>query len=505
MSDAKRPHNKPYVVALDQGTTSSRAIIFDDAARIQGIAQRDFAQIYPHAGWVEHDPMEIWATQRATLTEVLAKTGIDPEQIAAIGITNQRETTVVWNKITGKPVYNAIVWQCRRTAEFCEQLKARGLADHVQKNTGLVLDAYFSGTKINWILDNVDGAREQANNGELLFGTIDTWLVWKLTEGRVHVTDYTNASRTMLFNINRLQWDQRLLDELDIPAAMLPEVKSSCEIYGQARLGANGEIPIAGMAGDQQAALFGQLCFNKGMAKNTYGTGCFLLMNTGKQKVSSRHGLLTTLAVGAKGEVNYALEGSVFMAGAIIQWLRDELGLIREAQDSGYFAEQVDNTNGVYLVPAFVGLGAPYWDPYARGTLVGLTRGANRNHIIRAALEAIAYQSRDVLDAMQEDAGLVLSALKVDGGAVANDFLMQFQADIINTQVERPRQTETTAMGAAFLAGLAVGLWQNTEQLAATLALDRTFEPRMDKDTRARLYHDWQKAVGRSRDWEEHE
>ncbi|GHA12043.1 glycerol kinase GlpK [Oceanisphaera arctica] len=498
------PHTKRYVVALDQGTTSSRAIIFDEVAQIQGLAQRDFAQIYPHAGWVEHDPMEIWATQRATLTEVLAKTGIDSEQIAAIGITNQRETTVVWNKTTGKPVYNAIVWQCRRTAEICEQLKARGLADYVQENTGLVLDAYFSGTKIKWILDNVERAREQANNGELLFGTIDTWLVWKLTEGRVHVTDYTNASRTMLFNINSLQWDQRLLDELDIPAAMLPEVKSSSEIYGQARLGAKGEIPIAGIAGDQQAALFGQLCFNKGMAKNTYGTGCFLLMNTGQQKVSSRHGLLTTLAVGARGEVNYALEGSVFMAGAIIQWLRDELGLIREADDTGYFAEKVADNNGVYLVPAFVGLGAPYWDPYARGTLVGLTRGANRNHIIRAALEAIAYQSRDVLDAMQEDAGLVLAALKVDGGAVANDFLMQFQADMINTRVVRPRQTETTAMGAAFLAGLAVGLWQNTEQLAATLAVDKTFKPKMNKDTRARLYHGWQKAVTRSRDWEEH-
>ncbi|MFP2769482.1 glycerol kinase GlpK [Oceanisphaera sp. KMM 10153] len=505
MPHAKQAHAKRYVVALDQGTTSSRAIIFDEAARIQGLAQRDFAQIYPHAGWVEHDPMEIWATQRATLTEVLAKTGIAPEQIAAIGITNQRETTVVWNKTTGKPVYNAIVWQCRRTAELCEQLKAQGLTDYVQENTGLVLDAYFSGTKLKWILDNVEGAREQANNGELLFGTIDTWLVWKLTEGRVHVTDYTNASRTMLFNINNLQWDRHLLEVLDIPAAMLPEVKSSSEIYGQARLGAKGEIPIAGIAGDQQAALFGQLCFNKGMAKNTYGTGCFLLMNTGQQKVSSRHGLLTTLAIGARGEVNYALEGSVFMAGAIIQWLRDELGLLREAQDSGYFADKVADNNGVYLVPAFVGLGAPYWDPYARGTLVGLTRGSNRNHIIRAALEAIAYQSRDVLDAMQEDAGLVLSALKVDGGAVANDFLMQFQADMISTRVVRPRQTETTAMGAAFLAGLAVGLWQNTGQLAATLAEDKTFKPRMNQDTRALLYHGWQKAVTRARDWEEHD
>lgn len=496
-------HPKRYVVALDQGTTSSRAIIFDEDARIQGIAQREFAQIYPQAGWVEHDPMEIWSSQRSTLTEVLAKTGINPQQIAAIGITNQRETTVVWEKSTGKPVYNAIVWQCRRTAALCEQLKARGLTDYIRDNTGLVPDAYFSGTKLKWILDKVEGAREKADNGELLFGTIDCWLLWKLTEGRVHVTDYTNASRTMLFNINRLEWDQQLLDEMDIPAAMLPEVRPSSQVYGSTNLNGN-QIPIAGMAGDQQAALFGQLCFSKGMVKNTYGTGCFLLMNTGKQKVNSHHGLLTTLAVGAGGEVNYALEGSVFMGGATIQWLRDELGLIREADDTGYFAEKVDNTNGVYLVPAFVGLGAPYWDPYARGSLVGLTRGSNRNHIIRAALEAIAYQSRDVLDAMQEDAGLTLCSLKVDGGAVANDFLMQFQADIINTRVERPQQTETTAMGAAFLAGLAVGLWQNTEQLAATITLDQTFRPQMHQDTRARLYRGWQKAVTRSRDWEEH-
>lgn len=497
------PHPKRYVVALDQGTTSSRAIIFDEDARIQGIAQRESAQIYPEAGWVEHDPMEIWSSQRSTLTEVLAKTGINPQQIAAIGITNQRETTVVWEKSTGKPIYNAIVWQCRRTAALCEQLKARGLTDYIRDNTGLVLDAYFSGTKLKWILDNVEGAREKADNGELLFGTVDSWLLWKLTEGRVHVTDYTNASRTMLFNINRLEWDQRLLDEMDIPAAMLPEVRPSSQVYGSTNLNGN-PIPIAGMAGDQQAALFGQLCFSKGMAKNTYGTGCFLLMNTGKQKVSSHHGLLTTLAVGADGEVNYALEGSVFMGGATIQWLRDELGLIREADDTDYFAAKVDNTNGVYLVPAFVGLGAPYWDPYARGSLVGLTRGTNRNHIIRAALEAIAFQSRDLLDAMQEDAGIALSALKVDGGAVANDFLMQFQADITDARVIRPRQTETTAMGAAFLAGLAVGLWQGTDELADKVAPDREFIPRMNQDTRNSLYRGWKKAVARSLDWAEH-
>ena len=497
------PHPTRYVVALDQGTTSSRAIIFDEDARIQGIAQREFAQIYPQAGWVEHDPMEIWSSQRSTLTEVLAKTGINPQQIAAIGITNQRETTVVWEKSTGKPIYNAIVWQCRRTAALCEQLKARGLTDYIRDNTGLVLDAYFSGTKLKWILDNVEGAREKADNGELLFGTVDSWLLWKLTEGRVHVTDYTNASRTMLFNINRLEWDRRLLDEMDIPAAMLPEVRPSSQVYGSTNLNGN-PIPIAGMAGDQQAALFGQLCFSKGMAKNTYGTGCFLLMNTGKQKVSSHHGLLTTLAVGAGGEVNYALEGSVFMGGATIQWLRDELGLIREADDTGYFAAKVDNTNGVYLVPAFVGLGAPYWDPYARGSLVGLTRGTNRNHIIRAALEAIAFQSRDLLDAMQEDAGIALSALKVDGGAVANDFLMQFQADITDARVIRPRQTETTAMGAAFLAGLAVGLWQGTDELADKVAPDREFIPRMNQDTRDSLYRGWKKAVARSLDWAEH-
>ncbi|WP_417615235.1 glycerol kinase GlpK [Oceanisphaera sp.] len=498
MSSAKR-----YVIALDQGTTSSRAIIFNDQAQIEGSAQREFAQIYPQSGWVEHDAMEIWASQRATLTEVLAQTGISPEQVSAIGITNQRETTVIWNKHTGRPIHNAIVWQCRRTADLCEQLKADGLSDYVQDNTGLVIDAYFSATKIKWLLDNVEGAREQAEQGELLFGTIDTWLVWKLTEGQVHITDYTNAARTMLFNIKTLQWDTTLLAALDIPAALLPEVRPSCEVYGHARLGGSlgGKIPIAGLAGDQQAALFGQLCVHKGMAKNTYGTGCFLLLNTGEKPVRSRHGLLTTLAIGAKGEVNYALEGSVFMGGAIIQWLRDELGLIRSADDTEYFASKVADTNGVYLVPAFVGLGAPYWDPYARGTLMGLSRGANRNHIIRAALEAIAYQSRDVLDAMQQDAGLTLTELKVDGGAVANPVLMQFQADISHTDVIRPQILETTALGAAFLAGLAVGVWQDTEQLAQTLRQDTRFAPTMSESQRDTLYQGWQKAVARSRHW----
>lgn len=494
-----------YVIALDQGTTSSRAIIFNDQAQIQGSAQREFGQIYPQTGWVEHDAMEIWASQRATLTEVLAKTGIRPEQIAAIGITNQRETTVVWNKLTGRPIHNAIVWQCRRTAQICEQLTAQGLSEYVKEHTGLVIDAYFSGTKIKWLLDNVDGAREQAERGELLFGTIDTWLIWKLTEGRVHATDYTNASRTMLFNINTLQWDETLLTALDIPSAMLPEVKSSLDIYGYAQLGGSqgGKVAIAGVAGDQQAALFGQLCVKPGMAKNTYGTGCFLLMNTGQEKVTSQFGLLTTLAIGAKGEVNYALEGSVFMGGAIIQWLRDELGLIRSAEDTAYFAAKVADTNGVYLVPAFTGLGAPYWDPYARGTLVGLSRGANRNHIIRAALEAIAYQSHDVLVAMQQDAAVPLEELKVDGGACANEVLMQLQADISDIEVTRPKVLETTALGAAFLAGLAVGVWQDTTQLALLLSSDKRFVPLMKEQLRQRRYQGWQKAVSRAQHWVE--
>ncbi|NCB85906.1 MAG: glycerol kinase [Gammaproteobacteria bacterium] len=490
-----------YVVALDQGTTSSRAIIFDHDARIVAVSQREFTQHYPQPGWVEHDPMEIWATQSSTLTEALAKSGIHNDEIAAIGITNQRETTVVWEKATGKPVYNAIVWQCRRTAAICEELKARGLDNYVRENTGLLLDAYFSGTKVKWILDNVEGAREKAERGELLFGTIDTWLIWKMTNGEVHVTDPTNASRTMLYNIRDLQWDGHILQELGIPALMLPQVRPSSEVYGYTTRGGGAQIPISGIAGDQQAALFGQLCFEKGMAKNTYGTGCFLLMNTGETPVKSESGLLTTIAVGPTGNVNYALEGSVFMGGATVQWLRDELRLIDDATDTGYFAGKVKDSNGVYLVPAFVGLGAPYWDPYARGAIVGLTRGANRNHIIRAALESIAYQSRDVLDAMQKDSGIRLASLKVDGGAVANDFLMQFQSDIMGTTVVRPKLIETTALGAAFLAGLAVGFWESTAELSDKFSIDREFEPALPAEQREQLYSGWQKAVTRSQHW----
>ncbi|WP_028771841.1 glycerol kinase GlpK [Shewanella waksmanii] len=488
--------SKRYVIALDQGTTSSRAIVFDHDANIVAVSQREFSQIYPKAGWVEHDPMEIWSSQSSTMIEVLARAGIRSDEVAAIGITNQRETTVVWDKHTGKPIHNAIVWQCRRSQPICESLKQQGWAEYVNDNTGLVLDPYFSATKIRWILDNVEGAKEKAQAGDLLFGTIDTWLVWKLTEGQVHVTDPTNASRTMLYNIHQQQWDDKLLGMLDIPASMLPKVAPSCAIYGRTRIaGEGGEIPIAGIAGDQQASLFGQLCIDEGMAKNTYGTGCFLLMNTGEQAVKSAHGLLTTVAIGPDGGINYALEGAVFMGGATIQWLRDELGLIRDAQDTEYFAEKVADTNGVYLVPAFVGLGAPYWDPNARGALVGLTRGANRNHIIRAALEAIAYQSRDLLDAMSKDSGVELKQIKVDGGAVANDFLMQFQADITDVEVLRPTVTETTAVGAAFLAGLAVGFWQSTAELKRKAGIDKSFKPNLDANSREALYAGWQRAV----------
>ncbi len=427
--------NNKYIVALDQGTTSSRAVVLDHDANIVSVSQREFTQIYPESGWVEHDPLEIYATQSSTLVEALGKKGIRSDQVAAIGITNQRETTIVWNKETGEPVYNAIVWQCRRTADICAQLKTiEGFEDYVRENTGLLLDPYFSGTKVKWILDNVDGARKLAQEGKLLFGTVDTWLVWKMTQGRVHVTDYTNASRTLLFNINSLQWDERILKELDIPLSMMPEVKASSEVYGETNIGGKGgtRIPIAGIAGDQQAALFGQMCVEPGQAKNTYGTGCFLLMNTGKEKVTSKNGLVTTLACGPKGEVSYALEGSVFIGGAAIQWLRDEMKLITDAKDSEYFATKIDSCNGVYVVPAFTGLGAPYWDAYARGTIVGMSRGTGINHIIRATLESIAYQSRDVIDAMQADSGIKLATLRVDGGAVANNFLMQFQSDILN-------------------------------------------------------------------------
>ncbi|WMO22259.1 glycerol kinase GlpK [Vibrio parahaemolyticus] len=494
-----------YIVALDQGTTSSRAVILDHDANIVSVAQREFTQIYPQAGWVEHDPMEIWATQSSTLVEALAKSGIRSDQLAAIGITNQRETTIVWNKETGKPVYNAIVWQCRRTADICEDLKSRGLEEYVRDNTGLVLDPYFSGTKVKWILDNVEGAREDAEAGKLLFGTVDTWLVWKMTQGRVHVTDYTNASRTMLFNINDLCWDQKLLDEMGIPASMMPEVKRSSEIYGKTNIGGKGgtRIPIAGIAGDQQAALYGQMCVEAGQAKNTYGTGCFLLMNTGQEKVTSKNGLLTTLACGPKGEPAYALEGAVFMGGASIQWLRDELKILNGAEDSEYFATKVDTSNGVYVVPAFTGLGAPYWDAYARGTIVGLTRGVNSNHIIRATLEGIAYQTRDVLDAMQADSGIKLANLRVDGGAVANNFLMQFQSDVLNTEVHRPQVTEVTALGAAYLAGLAVGYWNSIDELQDKAVLDRTFEPHDDEEKRNRRYKGWKRAVKCAQTWSE--
>ena len=495
---------KKYVIALDQGTTSSRAIIFDKSGNIVGSSQREFTQIYPKAGWVEHDPMEIWATQSSMLTEVLAKTGIKPEEVASIGITNQRETAVVWEKSTGKPVYNAIVWQCRRTASICDDIKEQGHEEYIRKNTGLVVDAYFSGTKVKWILDNVEGAREKAENGELLFGTIDSWLIWKLTNGKTHVTDYTNASRTMLFNIKELKWDEKLLEILDVPKCMLPEVKNSSEIYGETNLGGKGgfRIPIAGIAGDQQAALFGQACFKPGEAKNTYGTGCFLLMNTGTEMVESKNGLLTTIAIGIDGKVEYALEGSVFVGGASVQWLRDEMGLIKDAADTEYFANKVKDSNGVYVVPAFVGLGSPYWDMYARGCIVGLTRGANRNHIIRATLEAIAYQSKDLIEAMEEDSGIKLSSLKVDGGAVANNFLMQFQSDILDAEVLRPEVTETTALGAAYLAGLAVGFWNDKDEITERWNLDRLYEPELEEEKRATMYKGWKKAVTRSQNWD---
>ncbi|ADO83512.1 glycerol kinase GlpK [Ilyobacter polytropus] len=502
--------DKKYVIALDQGTTSSRAIVFDKDGNEVGVSQKEFTQIYPKAGWVEHDPMEIWASQSSVVTEVIAKTGITNDEIAALGITNQRETTIVWDKNTGKPVYNAIVWQCRRTANICDELKSRGLEEYVRHNTGLVIDAYFSGTKVKWILDNVEGAREKAEKGDLLFGTVDTWLIWKLTNGKVHVTDYTNASRTMLFNIRDLKWDEKMLEELNIPKSMLPEVKNSSEVYGQANLGGVGgtggiRVPIAGAAGDQQSALFGQACFEKGEAKNTYGTGCFLLMNTGENAVESKNGLLTTIAIGIDNKVEYALEGSVFVGGASVQWLRDELRLINDAADTEYFAKKVKDSNGVYVVPAFVGLGSPYWDMYARGTIVGLTRGANRNHIIRATLESVAYQSRDLIDAMEDDSNIKLAALKVDGGAVKNNFLMQFQSDILGTDVLRPMVTETTALGAAYLAGLAVGFWKSKEEIRNRWQVETKFDPAIGEERKEKLYKGWKKAVERSMAWEEKE
>ena len=493
-----------YILALDQGTTSSRAILFDSEQNILAIRQHELTQHYPHEGWVEQDPMEIWSTQYAAMLEVLAAADVRPSDVAGIGITNQRETTILWDKATGRPIHNAIVWQCRRTADIVDRLVEDGLADHIRRTTGLVPDAYFSGTKIKWLLDHVEGAREKAERGEILFGTVDSWLVWKLTDGQAHVTDYTNASRTMLYNIHDLCWDERLLHELDIPAVMLPQVCDSSHIYGSCNV-RGAQIPIAGIAGDQQAALFGQGCFSAGEAKNTYGTGCFLLMNTGTQAISSRHGLVTTIAVGLNGQVQYALEGSVFVAGAVIQWLRDELRFIREARDAEYFASKVPDTGGVYLVPAFTGLGAPHWDMYARGTMVGITRGTRPEHIIRAAQESIAYQSMDLVDAMERDCGRSLRELKVDGGASRDGFLMQFQADMLAKPVLRPVIRETTALGAAYLAGLAVGVWRDTDELRRLWRCDTAFHPSMAEQKRLTLARGWHKAVGRSLDWVEHE
>ena len=489
-----------YIVALDQGTTSSRAIVFDHEQNIVAVGQKEFKQIYPQPGWVEHDPMEIWATQYGVLQEALIKAGITLTDVAGIGITNQRETTIVWEKDTGKPIYNAIVWQCRRTADLCDQLKDEGWADYIRDTTGLVIDAYFSATKVSWILDHVPGARERAQKGELLFGTVDTWLVWKLTGGAVHVTDYTNASRTMLYNIRDLKWDEKLLERFQIPKCMLPEVRNSSEIYGYVQ-SEGAQVPVAGIAGDQQAALFGQACFERGSAKNTYGTGCFLLMNIGKNYIASQKGLVTTIAATLNNEVEYALEGSIFVGGAVIQWLRDEMRLIETAAESEKYAVELSDNGGVYLVPAFVGLGAPYWDMYARGSILGLTRGTGRSHIIRAALEAIAYQTNDVLQAMVEDSGLNLTELKVDGGACRNNFLMQFQADIINCEVKRPAITETTALGVAYLAGLAVGYWNSKEEIAQRWHEEQKFVPQMDDEVRAENCRGWEKAVDKAMRW----
>ena len=495
-----------YIMALDAGTTSNRCILFDEKGEICSIAQKEFTQYFPKPGWVEHDANEIWSSQLGVAVEAMAKLGIGADDIAAIGITNQRETTIVWDKSTGEPVYNAIVWQCRRTSEYCDTLKDKGLTDKFREKTGLIIDAYFSGTKLKWILDNVDGVRERAEKGELLFGTVETWLIWKLTKGKAHVTDYSNASRTLLFNIKDLTWDKEILEELNIPESMLPEPKPSSCVYGYSDASFFGkEIPIAGAAGDQQAALFGQTCFNPGEAKNTYGTGCFMLMNTGETPVYSQNGLVTTIAWGLDGKVNYALEGSIFVAGASIQWLRDELRIIESAADSEYMAKKVKDTNGCYVVPAFTGLGAPHWDQYARGTIVGLTRGVNKYHIIRATLESLAYQVNDVLQAMKADSGIDLAALKVDGGASANDFLMQFQSDIINAPVKRPCCVETTAMGAAYLAGLAVGYWNSKEDVIKNWAVDKIFSPIMGEDERERKIKGWNKAVKYSFGWAKEE
>ena len=488
-----------FIIALDQGTTSSRAVLVNSKAEIKGITQKEFTQIFPQPGWVEHDPKEILKTQLGVLTELIEKNKLDGKSIVAIGITNQRETTVVWDRKTGAPVYNAIVWQDKRTAPICEELKSRGLNDYVREATGLLIDSYFSGTKIKWILDNVAGAREKANKGELAFGTIDTWLIWNLTGGKVHATDVTNASRTMLFNIRELKWDEKLLKELSIPASLLPEVKPSADHFGDAEI--NGmKIPINGVAGDQQAALFGQACFEPGMAKNTYGTGCFMLMNTGSKIQQSKNGLITTIAWSLDNKVEYALEGSVFIAGAAIQWLRDGLHIIDQSKDSEYFASKALGSNDVYVVPAFAGLGAPYWDMYARGAIFGLTRDTGKEHLIKATLESLAYQTKDILNAMQEDSGVTLSTLKVDGGACANNILMQFQADILGTDVERPKVIESTAMGAAYLAGIQAGIWKKND-IVKNRVIEKKFQPVMDESVRAKLYKGWKKAVERTKGW----
>ena len=493
-----------YVMALDAGTTSNRCILFNEKGEMCSVAQREFTQYFPQPGWVEHDADEIWASMLGVAVEAMNMINATAEDIAAIGITNQRETTIVWDKETGEPIHHAIVWQCRRTSEYCDSLKEKGLTEKFRRKTGLVIDAYFSGTKVKWILDNVPGARERAEKGEMLFGTVETWLIWKLTKGAVHVTDYSNASRTMLFNINTLQWDEEILKELDIPASMLPEAKPSSCIYGKTEASfLGGEIPIAGAAGDQQAALFGQTCFEPGEAKNTYGTGCFMLMNTGEKPVYSKNGLVTTIAWGIHGKVYYALEGSIFIGGASVQWLRDELRLIDSAEDSEYMARKVPDTNGCYVVPAFTGLGAPYWNQYARGTIVGLTRGVNKYHIIRATLESVAYQVSDVLQAMEADSGITLSALKVDGGASANNFLMQTQADVIQTPVNRPVCLETTALGAAYLAGLAVGYWKDFEDIRQNAGVGGRFTPEISKEECEQKLAGWKRAVKCAISWTE--
>ncbi|MFO7846693.1 MAG: glycerol kinase GlpK [Balneolaceae bacterium] len=493
---------KQYILAFDQGTTSSRAMLFDENGSIVSVAQKEFRQIYPKAGWVEHDAQEIWSTQAGVAAEAVAQAGVNGKSLAGIGITNQRETTVIWDRKTGKPIYNAIVWQDRRTSEYCDELKEKGHASMIQEKTGLVLDAYFSGTKVKWILDNVEGARERAKKGELAFGTIDSWLIWNLTQGEIHVTDVTNASRTLLFNINQMEWDDEILEMMDIPKSLLPEVKQSSEVYGHSKTTIfASKVPIAGIAGDQQTALFGQMCTEPGMVKNTYGTGCFMLMNVGDKPIKSKNNLLTTVAWKINGKTEYALEGSVFIAGAVVQWLRDELGIIRESKDVEYFANKVEDSDGVYLVPAFAGLGAPYWNQYARGMMVGITRGTTSAHLARAAQDSIAYQTLDILNAMNADSGIDIKELRVDGGATVNDTLLQFQSDLLQVPVIRPKITETTALGAAYLAGLAVGYWDDIEDIRKQWKVDKQFEPEMDAGKVAELTKGWKRAVKAAITW----